>query len=286
LASNNETNEAEISLLFEDAKVKLDKIDAQKQKEKKQIIIQLAKDLEGKIPTDIISIEIVNQLRGKVSERFIHNCLEEKYKQKRRVENARKQKKQESVEEENLAVISPLNQEAKNKEIMVDVDGRSVEEDLETSPTIDDSTTDSTFAKASSHEQGLTKQLNHDLKECSSCGKLYSENLELKEALEKATRSITADNMISASSLSTSQPTSCTDNNHAVDDILEFEFPLLVEDVRKYIVAINSKTTDGRNAWFSGRIDKKTGRVVSARTGKIGRPQSDFGDSHSRGGDV
>ena len=103
LTSNNETNQAEISLFFEDAKAKLDKIDAQKQKEKKQIITQLAKDLEGKIATDTISIEIVVQLRGKVSERFIHNCLEEKYKQKRRVENARKQKKQESVEEENLA---------------------------------------------------------------------------------------------------------------------------------------------------------------------------------------
>jgi hypothetical protein len=164
---------------------------------------------------------------------------------------------------------------------MVDVDGRSVEEDLETSSTIDDSTTDSTFAKGYSHEQDLTKQLNHDLKECSSCSKLSSENLELKEALEKATRSITADNMIS-----TSSPTSCTDNNHAVDDILEFEFPLLLEDVRKYVVAINSKTSDGNNAWFSGTIERKTGRVVSARTGKIGRPKSDFGDSHSGGGDI
>ena len=113
MASNDETNEAEISLLFEDAKAKLDKIDAQTQKEKKQIVKDLANNLEGKIPTDIISIEIVNQLRGKVSERFIHNCLDEKYKQKSQVENARKQKKkkQEEVDVENLAVVAPPNQE-------------------------------------------------------------------------------------------------------------------------------------------------------------------------------
>jgi hypothetical protein len=55
-------------------------------------------------------VNYLNQLRGRVSERFIHNCLEEKYKQKRQVENARKQKKkQEAVGLENLAAISPLN---------------------------------------------------------------------------------------------------------------------------------------------------------------------------------
>ncbi|MGA7043859.1 MAG: hypothetical protein WBY71_09345, partial [Nitrososphaeraceae archaeon] len=92
MASNDETNEAEISLLFEDAKAKLDKIDTQTQKEKKQIVKDLAKDLEGQIPTDTISIEIVTQLHGKVSERFIHECLDEKYKQQHRIENAKKQK--------------------------------------------------------------------------------------------------------------------------------------------------------------------------------------------------
>jgi hypothetical protein len=57
-----------------------------------------------------------------------------------------------------------------------------------------------------------------------------------------------------------------------------------LEDVRKYIVAINSKTSDGRNAWFSDRIERKTGRVVYARTGKI-ECQSDFEDGDG-GGDV
>lgn len=90
---------------------------------------------------------------------------------------------------------------------MVDVEGRSVEEEnLETSPTIDSSTIDSTFAKASSCEQDLTKQVDHDLKECSNCSNLYSENLELKKALEKSTQLVTADKMFTACSLSTNFP--------------------------------------------------------------------------------
>lgn len=120
-----------ISVLVDDAITKLDKVDAQAKQEKKQIIIQLAKDLEGKIPTETISIKIVNQLRGRVSERFVHNCLEEKYKQKHRVENARKQK-QAAIDIENLAAISPLNEEDEKEAITIDNDGR--EETIASSP--------------------------------------------------------------------------------------------------------------------------------------------------------
>ena len=125
MIQNSNSGDKEISLLFNDARDKLDGIDKEAKKEKKQVIIQLAKDLDGKILTDTISIEIVNQLRGKVSERFIHNCLDEKYKQKSQVENARKQKKKkEEVDVENLAVLSPPNQEAEKEVITIDVDGR------------------------------------------------------------------------------------------------------------------------------------------------------------------
>jgi hypothetical protein len=87
--------EDELYAVFEEAKSKLDNIDIRAKNEKKQVIIQLAKDLEGKVPTDTISIEIVNQPRGRVSERFIHECLDDKYKQKYRVENAKKRKNKE-----------------------------------------------------------------------------------------------------------------------------------------------------------------------------------------------
>jgi hypothetical protein len=96
----------------------------------------LAKDLEGKVPTDTISIEIVNQLRGRVSERFIHECLDNKYKQKYRAENAkkRKSKEEEKGNGQNLAAVALLNHETKRRVIVIDSEGRSGLEDGDKSP--------------------------------------------------------------------------------------------------------------------------------------------------------
>jgi hypothetical protein len=127
--------EEQLCAVFEEAKSKLDNIDARAKNEKKQVIIQLAKDLEGKVPTDTISIEIVNQLRGIVSERFIHECLDSKYKQKYRAENAkkRKSKEQEKGNEENLAAVALLNHKTKRSVIAIDSEGRSEVEDADKS---------------------------------------------------------------------------------------------------------------------------------------------------------
>ena len=88
----------------------------------------MAKDLEGKVPTHTISIEIVNQLRGRVSERFIHECLDDKYKQKYRAENAKKRRNKEEEkgnQEKNLAAVALLNRETKRKiMIIIDKQGR------------------------------------------------------------------------------------------------------------------------------------------------------------------
>jgi hypothetical protein len=275
----------EISYLFENARSKLDKIDAHTQKEKKQIVKDLAKDLEGKIPTDTICIEIVNQLRGRISERFIRECLEEKYKQRSRVENARRQKLQEQQDNENLAALPPLNKKFKNKEIILDVDGRSVQDANQTASSVTDtSTIDRTFAKASNQQQELEKQVNHNLKECSSCKALCSENLELKEALEKASPLITADKVISASSLSTFPPaasTTCDNHLDAADDTLEVEFPLLFRDVGEYVASLSTEIDDGTSkVWFSCKIDKKSGHIISAKTGRIDQQHR---DSDNRG---
>ena len=62
---------------------------------KQQIVIDLAETLEGKFRIDRISIEIVNRLQDKVSEVYILECLDEKYKQKIHVDNAKKQKHKE-----------------------------------------------------------------------------------------------------------------------------------------------------------------------------------------------
>ena len=40
----------------------------------------------------------------------------------------------------------------------------------------------------------------------------------------------------------------------------------------------HSRMGDGGKIWFSGKIDKKTGRVISAETGKIERQKSETDD--------
>jgi hypothetical protein len=84
-------------------------IEAQAKKAKSQIVQELARDLEGKIPTDEISSEIIHQLHGRVSQRLIHDCLDEKYKKKHRVENAQKQKKNQEQDSAALNKPVPLN---------------------------------------------------------------------------------------------------------------------------------------------------------------------------------
>jgi hypothetical protein len=69
-----------------------------------------------------------------VSERFIHECLDNKYKQKYRAENAkkRKSKEQEKGNKENLAALPLLNHETKTS--VIDSEGRSEVEDGDNSP--------------------------------------------------------------------------------------------------------------------------------------------------------
>jgi hypothetical protein len=91
---NSADSQQEISACFEAAIKKIDKVELDAKKKKSEIIQELAHDLEWKMPTDEIAAEIVHQLRGRVSERRIYECLEgeqySKYKKKHRVENARK----------------------------------------------------------------------------------------------------------------------------------------------------------------------------------------------------
>ena len=67
--SEPEANVQEISLCVQVAIERLEKVDADAKEKKTQIVQDLAKDLEGKIPTDSICNEMVHQLHGKVSPR-------------------------------------------------------------------------------------------------------------------------------------------------------------------------------------------------------------------------
>jgi hypothetical protein len=105
LAPVKEIYKDRISLLVEDAIGKLDKVDVQAKEQKQHIVRDLAKSLEGcKIPTDTICKKIVDQLDGRVSPRFIRECLDDKYKQEAHRENAKKQKRQRQ-EPDSLAAL-------------------------------------------------------------------------------------------------------------------------------------------------------------------------------------
>lgn len=118
--------EKEITPLFDRARERLKKIDANAKQQKKQVIDELAKSLEGKIPMDTIALEIKHQLKGEVSERYIDECLDDKYKQSHRVQNAKKQKKSKGLEELGLAAPTPLEYETDNEEeiLIINSDGQ------------------------------------------------------------------------------------------------------------------------------------------------------------------
>jgi hypothetical protein len=275
LASDDETYEAEISLLFEDAKAKLDKIDAQTQKEKKQIVKDLANNLEGKIPTDTISIEIVNQLRGKVSERFIHNCLDEKYKQKSQVENARKQKKkkkkQEGVDVENLAVLSPPNQEAKIKEIIVDVDGRE-ETAAVPSPSSEPGMSETHRREGtvpSCHMQSSQTVIKSENMECDRC-KILEEKVQNYEKIIEDIPIKTADQIISAETYSreTDQHVNNSTSSSRIEVVIDCECSISWPIMQRYVQHIY-KSGKPLEVWFNFRFNKQTATVIAAYPGRI-----------------
>src|SRR6476620_3259477 len=141
-----ESDQKEISSLFAEARTKLyrinqgekDKIDIVKNeasKKKKDVVVELAQKLEYKIEqTDTICQIIVDQLEGVVDDRFVRQCLPEKYKQKYRVNNAKKQKKN-SQEESKLAVLTPLNQDQNKETIIVDIDSKTFQKNEDESST-------------------------------------------------------------------------------------------------------------------------------------------------------
>jgi hypothetical protein len=122
-SSNTRTSEhEEIALLFRMATDKLDQVEANAEKEKQQIVRDLARELEKFRPIDRIASEIVEELREKVSKSVIYAALDERYKTSYRVQNARKRKKQKENKTGSLAPTSEL------KPLVVDTSGYSTQQ--------------------------------------------------------------------------------------------------------------------------------------------------------------
>lgn len=225
-------------------------------KEARDLILEIAHRLdEGRFcERGHISRRIKEMLQDQIKERkitpkWIEDCLPREYKRK----YTSKSEVSSLSDNDNDAATAP----EETKKIVVDTQGRPIEEEnLE--PTADRVITNAGDILTAPQE-GLNKQIKPDL-ECPSCKELYAEVIELSETVKKITFLKTADDML-VSSISLI-------NENQLDPV-GFEFPLQFGDVSKYIDAEYSRMGDDAKIWFSGKIDKKSGHVISAKTGRI-----------------
>jgi hypothetical protein len=264
LSDIKDSSEQEITALFEDAREKLNKMEKQAEQKKKEIVINLAQKLEGKIRTDTISREIVKRLRGQVHEGFVRECLPAKYKLIYRVKNARKQKRQlEPTVNDKLARVTTLNQceekeEGEKKEVIVlGVDGkiyRQRDEEKEPSSTTTDSS--NTTDKAS-NQSSYSSQLDQQHQE-----------QELKKTFEKPSQLDAADKIVIVEGVSS------THKHDNEDSILSFEFPINYKDLQNYLTISYSNAEDNIKVWLNGRVNLKTGEVISSNLGRLSSSQA------------
>jgi hypothetical protein len=202
------------------------------------------------------------------SRRTILDALPDEAKNQEKQKAGRlRQKEQDSAAFSAAAPLSP-QQEEKKKIVVASIQGKSIEEDIPLTSDVSASNSSRSVvdaANANTTQTGLEKQINvSELKECSSCQELKAENIELKEALRKATRLTTADQI--------SQPSSPSDNSVQMENnssnLSYFEFPLPLETVRQYIIRSFNVHKIKDQIWFSGTFDKSTGKVLTATTGR------------------
>jgi len=273
--------DADITRLFEDARDKLERVEANSKRQKKQIVVDLAKSLEGKVPTDTISMEITNQLRGQVSEGFVRQCLEEKYKQKTRVKNALKQQKKQQPQQEpnpidDLAKVTTLNQDAEKKDVIIlDAEGRSMlqaeeEDDGDEEEEIEDnhspvanvpSTTKNRPFSNPEEQQHEEPEDTYDY-DCLDNGAVLKDSEQDKEIEELCQSSGQGE----IGDISNHNDKPCVPEG----DILNFEFCMLNGTVRKYMTpTYKNSGGDSGKIWFSGKINRNTGKIVHASLGRI-----------------
>lgn len=157
------------------------------------------------------------------------------------------QKKQDSA----ALSAAPLPQI--RRKITVDVTGEQAEESL--------SLTDEPYCPTCNRSIDFKPGDN----ECTSCQELYYENNELKKALAKETKISTADKELS----STSTPAIVNDSQSTFD----FEFALCFRDVRVQMASMYNQIGDRGKVWFSGRIDRMTGKVIDVKIGRTANKQ-------------
>jgi hypothetical protein len=200
------------------------------------------------------------------SKRTILDALPEEAKNKEKQKAGRLRQK-----EHNSAAFSaaPALEQEEKKIVVAAVQGKSVEED--TPLTSDINTSGRSLSEDNTaNSNSIQAHLQHhkaisDLKECSSCQELQAENIELRDALRKATILTTVDQINKSSSSSDKD----IQLENSTSNISDFEFSLPLESVRKYIIRSFNVYKIKDQIWFNGKIDKITGNIISAYPGRI-----------------
>jgi hypothetical protein len=256
---------------------KLNKEEANTQKKKKQVVIDLAMRFEQEedVAVDKICRIIIKYLQVELEPRTIREYLPEKYKSLPRVINAKKQKSKrpEPLEIHNLAAVPPLNQEEVidyKETLLIDTkDKISIDQEGGIQPlsTVDISLVDTDVVELLSLQAEPQLQKNLEIKaltssidKCLECPKKDIKILELTEIIEKSNQFTTAEKSVTGKIP--------YDNKEAVEDILEFECYKIYREVSEYVGSFFSSGNSAR-IHFCGRINATTRKLLSFDLGKL-----------------
>jgi formylmethanofuran dehydrogenase subunit E len=200
--------------------------------------------------------------------RTILDALPDEAKNQEKQKAGRLRQKEHNSAAFSAAPSSPQQEEKKKKIVVAAVQGKSVEEDIQRASDLFSTNNSSLSEDSTANSNSIQAHLQHhkaisDLKECSSCHELQAENNELKDALRKATKLTTGDQI--------NKPSSSSDKGIQLENssnISDFEFSLPLEGVRQYIIRSFNVYKIKDQIWFSGTIDKSTGKVLTATTGR------------------
>ncbi len=280
----DEKKGTKIDKLFEDAREELEKIELEAidkineikieaKGKKKQIVIALAKSLEGEIPKDSICNTTVIRLKGKVDPRSIREYLPDKYKQKYRSENGKMQKKNKKPEK--LAAITPLKlsievkkQQDEDKKrlqpiLLVNADSSTIiqkYDDNESSigaESLNTNNSESSTGHQSSRYQQQQQQSfqveNHGEEKTQEYSNSKDSPSLKNQKLNELNQLLFDDNYETLENKI---------NTTADNDILNFEFFVQFGTIREHIESLNPKLNDNDPIWFEGELHKITRKVV------------------------
>ena len=212
---------------------------------------------------------------------LIRNCLDAKYKEKHRAENARKQKRHEDTED--LAALVPLN-DRQEKVVVIDTFGNEM---AGPQPSV---------IKAVDHDNDkeiISQNSRRYVAKCEDCQIKDSTIEQLEEALRKTTQMTPADQIAEHRDDKIIQPKNELDirtqeladmtsqyaklseklsrqkdeNTNAANvpetNSVDFEFSLLLGDVKYHIAALYPQIGDAGKVWISGKFDKDNGKIQS-----------------------